>query len=167
MKHSEEKVLFRQHTSYGCGLYAIANAFSDSNLITNERLEISKNGNYLTQLSRWLHESQMDYFEIEPLYCNLLCGFAPPANWEVHPRDENQIFPFLLQIMFKEGGKSHLISGRVDHSGNIGLIDSLRDNVIVTDWREIMGLKIYPVISAVYGFCDKRTSDGWLVLNKD
>ena len=46
----------KQKQPYGCGLYAVANACDLDNFITDERLEKSKNGNVIGQLSKWMQE---------------------------------------------------------------------------------------------------------------
>ena len=50
----------KQENKYGCGLYAIANALQYKQIITEERIELSKEGNNIGQLNKWLIEDNLD-----------------------------------------------------------------------------------------------------------
>lgn len=50
------KIKYKQNQPYGCGLYAVANACNLDNFITEERLEKSKTGNVIGQLSKWMQD---------------------------------------------------------------------------------------------------------------
>jgi hypothetical protein len=161
------KVRFMQANGFGCGMYALANVMDDESIITSERLELSKNGNYFSQLSTWLRESGYPDFEIEPLYCNLVVGYNPPKDWHVKPLTENLIFPFLLQVQFKELGKAHMVACMAYHDQTVSVIDSLKSDVVKTTWKAIMNLEIYPIVTGVFGICDKREKDKWFMLIPD
>ena len=50
----------KQENKYGCGLYAIANALQYKQIRTEERIELSKEGNNIGQLNKWLIEDNLD-----------------------------------------------------------------------------------------------------------
>ena len=67
---------YKQTEKFGCGLYAIANLFHLDNYITDERLEISKKGLVIGQLSKWLQDDGNNFY-VDNWYYNHEGGKLP------------------------------------------------------------------------------------------
>lgn len=130
MKHKQTK-------PYGCGLYAVANACNIDNFITDERLEISKKGNNIGQLSKWLQEDGLPYY-VEVLYYNHLGKKLPNSALGYVPTGETVcLLPVLINVRFSEKGLNHLIGGKIDKEGNLYLYDSLKAEMIKTTLKKV------------------------------
>ena len=141
---------YKQKKSYGCGLYAIANACNLDNFITEERLEQSKGGNNIGQLSKWLQEDGLSFY-IDLLYYNHLGKKLPRTALNYKPEGDNVIsWPILLSVRSCESCKNHLIGGRIDKEGILYLYDSLKDDVIETTLAKVN--KMYHNVYGLYLF---------------
>lgn len=126
----------KQKQPYGCGMYAIANACNMPEFITPERLEISKQGNNMGQLSKWLQEDGMPYY-LDALYYNHLGKKLPPIALTYKPISETDILPILLNVNYKDGGKNHLVGGKLYNCGTLFLYDSLKEEMEITTLKKI------------------------------
>lgn len=121
---------YKQRNAYGCGLYSLANALQDSDLITDERIEKSKRGNNIGQLSLWLQESGYECW-IEALrYDNgekiELFDLTPDFSL-----DKSVLwFPFMV-VFQSTKEKNHMIGCRYMRNGTIVVHDSLLDSEII------------------------------------
>lgn len=118
---------FKQENAYGCGLYAIANTFQDEKFITTERLNQSKNGNHTGQLNKWLLENGKDYF-LEPVYFNAKGRKLPKWACKMIPFGDNVFsIPILIDVQYSKDSKLHFIAAEITITGDLIVIDSLRD----------------------------------------
>lgn len=129
--------MLRQNQSYGCGLYAVANACNLKNFITEERLEKSKKGNVVGQLSKWLQDDGNPIY-IDSLYYNHLGKKLPASALNYVPIGEGLTFlPVLLNVRFSDGGLNHLVGGKIAKDGKLYLYDSLKESMIETTLKEV------------------------------
>ncbi len=127
----------KQLQPYGCGLYAVANACNLPDFITDERLEKSKVGNTIGQLSRWLQDDGKPFF-IEVLYYNHVGKKLPKSALEYKPSGEGITFlPVLINVRYSDGGKNHLIGGKIDKEGKLYLYDSLKESMTESSLKEV------------------------------
>lgn len=142
----------KQENPWGCGVYAIANACNLPTYITDARIEASKNGNNLGQLSKWLQEDGQPMF-IEALYYNHSGKKLPVSATGYKPMGDVYFLPVLINVRFSDGGLNHLIGGKIDKSGVLYLYDSLKETMIETSLSKINSLyhNVYGlyVISAI------------------
>tara|TARA_Y100000034_G_scaffold29728_1_gene36189 strand:+ start:60287 stop:60769 length:483 start_codon:yes stop_codon:yes gene_type:complete len=146
--------MLKQNNAYGCGLYAVANALDLPELVTPERLEASKDGNTIGQLSRWLQDSGHDYY-IEVLYYDDTVDRLPDNHTKYRPYFEDgseAILPILLRVQFSEEGKGHLIAGNIYPDGKLLIYDSLEDEIEETTLEKINDR--YPLVFGLYVFRD-------------
>lgn len=138
--------MLKQKNGYGCGLYAVANACNNTEFVTEDRLETSKNGNRIGQLSKWLQEDGNDFY-IEVLYYNHLGKKLPNSALGYKPKGENIVcMPMLLNVRYSEEGKNHLVGGKLLKDGTFILYDSLKEEPIYTTLR-----KVNQMYHTVYG----------------
>jgi hypothetical protein len=127
----------KQNQPYGCGLYAVANACNLTDFITEERLEKSKQGNTIGQLSRWMQDDGKP-FCIDTLYYNHVGKKLPKTALEYVPNGEGVTFlPVLLNVRYSEEGKNHLIGGKISKDGTLYLYDSLKEDMIETTLKKV------------------------------
>ncbi len=127
----------KQKQPYGCGLYAVANACNLDNFITDERLEKSKKGNVIGQLSRWMQDDGMDFY-IDVLYYNHTGKKMPLSALNYVPKGEDVNFlPILINVRFSENGLNHLIGGKIAKDGTLYLYDSLKEEMIETTLKKV------------------------------
>lgn len=128
---------YKQNKPYGCGLYAVANACNLDNFITEERLEASKKGNVIGQLSKWMQEDGHPFY-IDTLYYNHLGKKLPASACDYVPRGEGIHFlPVLINVRYSEQGKNHLIGGKIGTNGTLYLYDSLKEEMIETTLKKV------------------------------
>lgn len=126
----------KQKQGYGCGLYAVANAINLDSFINKERLEISKKGNLIGQLSKWMQEDGMPYY-IETLYYNHQGKKLPNSALKYAPSGDTVNFlPILLNVR-SNNGINHLVGGKISKSGVLYLYDSLKEDVIETTLSKV------------------------------
>ena len=106
-KHKKIRMMkYKQKQPYGCGLYAVANACNLENFITEERLEASKKGNVIGQLSKWMQEDGHPFY-IDTLYYNHVGKKLPASALEYVPKGEGVNFlPILINVRFSDEGKN-------------------------------------------------------------
>lgn len=127
----------KQKQPYGCGLYAVANACNLDNFITEERLEKSKNGNVIGQLSKWMQDDGKPFY-IDTLYYNHSGKKLPKSALGYKPEGEGITFlPVLINVRFSDEGKNHLIGGKISKDGTFYLYDSLKEDIIETTLSKV------------------------------
>ena len=147
----------KQKQSYGCGLYAVANACDLDGFITQDRLEKSKNGNIIGQLSKWLQEDGYQFY-IDVLYYNHLGKKLPVSALSFKPTDKKDLLlPILLKVRYSDMGINHLVGGRIDKDGNLYLFDSLKDKMITTTLAKAN--KMYHNVCGLFLFMDVENGD--------
>lgn len=135
---------YKQKENYGCGLYAIANLFHLDDYITKERLEKSKKGLVVGQLSRWLQDDGYNFY-IDNWYYNHSGGKLPKKFFKYLPLEKS--FPVMFNVRSKKG-LNHIIAGRLYADGRLELADSLKSEIIYLDNFS----KINSLYESVYGF---------------
>ena len=122
----------KQKENYGCGVYSIANALQYEDFITDEKLQLSTNGNNVGQLSNWLHESAIQGF----LSCVIYNNDEVIDIFDLKPTFiedcENQWVPFFITIK-TNSEMNHRIGCRYMKDGKIVVHDSLYENEFVYD----------------------------------
>jgi len=147
----------KQKQGYGCGLYAVANACNLDNFITDKRLEDSKIGNTIGQLSKWLQDDGNPFY-IEVLYYNHQGKKLPQSALKYIPMGENvSLLPVLINVRYTEGGKNHLIGGKIDKAGILYLYDSLKDDMIETTLSKVN--KMYHNVYGLFILAGVETGD--------
>lgn len=137
-------LLYKQDKNYGCGLYAIANLFELDNFITPERLEKSKKGTVIGQLSKWLQDDGKNFY-IDNWYYNHEYGKLPEWCFNYLPAENS--FPVLFNVK-SEKGLNHIIAGRLFPDGKLEIADSCKNEIVVlSQFKEINDLYCH-----VYGF---------------
>ena len=127
----------KQKQPYGCGLYAVANACNLDDFITDERLEISKSGNTVGQLSKWMQDDGKPYY-IDALFFDLYGTKLPETALSYKPSGENvNLLPILINCRFSEDGLNHLVGGKISKEGVLYLYDSLKEEMIETTLKEV------------------------------
>lgn len=154
------EVRFKQKNGYGCGVYAVANALNDESFITKNRLSVSKKGNNLYQLSRWLVKDDKKFI-IEPIYMNLVSELQPlpPKGFALKPNETHQYFPFLLDVSSSELGRKHLVGCFSDSNGVVTVMDSLKDEIFKVTWDNLISGSVYNFIIGIYGFSEIDRKD--------
>ena len=123
--------MLKQKTKYGCGLYAVANAIHNESFATEERLEASKKGNTVGQLSKWLQDDGSN-FCLDALYFNLFGGKLPKEALTFVPKGDITTFPVILNVSLRDGGRGHLIGANINKEGIVELFDSLKNCLLYT-----------------------------------
>lgn len=142
--------MLKQLNAYGCGLYSVANSLNLKAFVTEKRLEESKEGNNIGQLSKYLQEDGNDVY-IEVLYYNHLGKKLPNSALSYVPIGENCNFlPILINVRYSENGKNHLVGGKIHKDGTLYLYDSLKDSVIETTLKEVN--KMYHHVYGLFVF---------------
>jgi len=119
----------KQKQPYGCGLYAAANACNLDNFITDERLEKSKNGNVIGQLSKWMQDDGHQFY-IDSLYYNHVGKKLPTSALYYKPVGEGlgffinkKCFIFVLNLKTMSASIRKKISARhqkiIERNNNI------------------------------------------------
>jgi hypothetical protein len=128
---------YKQKEAYGCGLYAVANACNLNDFVTDDRLEKSKAGLLIGQLSKWMQDDGKAIY-IDTLYYNHAGKKLPYSALHYKPVGENVLFlPILINVRFSDAGKNHLIGGKIDKEGKLYLYDSLKDDVVETTLSKV------------------------------
>ena len=140
----------KQTTGYGCGLYAVANAANLDKFITDKRLELSKGGNNIGHLSKWLQEDGLEIY-IEVLYYNHLGKKLPKSATGYIPTGEGVTYlPILIHVRQHKDGKSHLVGGKIAKDGTLYLYDSLCHDIIETKLSKVNSM--YAEVCGVFVF---------------
>ena len=144
----------KQKYGYGCGLYAVANAFDLESFVTEERLELSKKGVHNGELSKYMQEDGHNIF-IEVLYCNTFESKLPEEWVLLHVSGDINYFPFLIQCMINE--KYHLMGAKLYKDDTIELFDSLKTEPLKCTLKEVN--LMYEKVVALYGFNHFETNE--------
>lgn len=156
MKHKQTK-------PYGCGLYSVANALNLDNFITEERLEISKKGNNIGQLSKWLQDDGHNFY-IEILYYNHTGKKLPNSALGYIPKGDSVVLlPIMINVRFSENGLNHMVGGKIDKEGNLYLYDSLKQDMIKTTLKKVN--KMYHHVYGLFIFSGLNNDDGYVFIS--
>lgn len=146
----------KQSGPYGCGLYAVANSLNLDNFITEERLSLSKkHGNTIGQLSKWLQEDGNN-FAIDVLYYNHSGEKLPEEALSYRPEGSDYL-PVMINVQYSEDGLRHMVGGLIDIKGCLILMDSLADDIEVTNLKEVNDK--YKRVFGLFIFMDAMTGD--------
>ena len=122
----------KQKENYGCGVYSISNALQCEDFVTEERLELSINGNNIGQLSSWLHEYKIQGF----LSCVIYNNEEVIDIFDLKPTFIDDAYiqwvPFFITIK-SNSERNHRIGCRYMKDGNIIVHDSLYEKEFVYD----------------------------------
>ena len=156
------KPLFKQNQPYGCGMYAVANTCNLQTYVTDQRLEESKGSNNIGQLSKWMQEDGLELF-VDPLYINYQGSKLPNDLMELKADDKTKQLPLLLHIQESEQSLSHMIGLRLDEEGLVYLIDSRKDEIVITNMYDLNDRywKIYGIY--VFALLDGSSSVSILI----
>jgi len=143
-------IKYKQKQSWGCGVYSVANALNLNNFVTEDRIDKSKNGNNIGQLSNWLQEDGHQIY-IDVLYFSAMANKLPEIEFGYKPVGDGLNFlPILIQVRFSEEGKQHLMAGRISQSGKLFVMDSLKDEVVETTIANLNDM--YHAVYGLYVF---------------
>ena len=147
-------------------MYAVANACNFDNYVTPERLEESKPGNNIGQLSKWMQEDGHPFY-IDALFYDhngskipdAHCGYKPV--FEDKPDTDNYFLPLIFSVLNREESKlRHMVGGKVAKDGTLFLYDSCKTEIIETTLAEvndmyhhIYGLYIFNGLHPEAGYC--------------
>lgn len=116
----------KQKNSWGCGVYSLANALQLESFVNPNRIRLSKNGNFIGQLNRWLLKSKIKCWLSTIQYNNseIIDIVDPLPSFE-----KNNVESWLpLFIIIKGAIKYHMIGCRYLRDGKIIVHDSLKEN---------------------------------------
>lgn len=144
---------YLQNEPYGCGLYAVANVFQLENYITPERLEKSKKGLVVGQLSKWLQDDGMNIY-IDNWYYNHEYGKLPDWCFNYLPAENS--FPVMFNVKSKNG-LNHIISARLWADGRLDVFDSCKKkSFCLKNFEEINNC--YEHVYGFFCFIDLETT---------
>lgn len=127
---------FKQQNGYACGLYALANALIKESIIKQERLEESENGNHIGHLNKWLKEDGFELF-IEPLYFSCTGKRLPKSICDLRPHGDGVLsLPVFIDVQATENSKMHFVTADITPTGQLLVIDSLKDEPELTTLAE-------------------------------
>jgi hypothetical protein len=123
---------FKQNSVYGCGLFALANTFQDKSIITKTRLIDSKAGNSIGQLNRWLTEDGKEMY-LSPFFFSIKGQKLPKWVFSIVPVGKDVFsIPIFIDFQSQKGCLSHFVAAEITSSGDLIVIDSLKDEQYVT-----------------------------------
>lgn len=155
-------ITFKQENPWGCGLYSVAHAMGIESYVTEERERISKGGNSIPQLTKWLFDDGKDYGLDVFFYDHMKKGKLPKETLSIRAENEGWLFPVLIQVEYSEKSLSHLIGGRIDHEGNIYLYDSYSDYVEVIPLPELN--EKYHNVTGMFAFTFLSAGNEWVLI---
>lgn len=117
---------YKQQSNYGCGLYAIANVLQDNAIITNGRLDSSKDGNNIGQLNRWLDQSGYGLWISVIQYDNEKVIDITHFNIDFSINETVVWHPFFITIK-STSNLNHMLGCRYMRDKTIVVHDSLKD----------------------------------------
>lgn len=149
--------MLRQENGYGCGMYAVANATNRPDFVTPDRLEQSKGGNNMGQLAKWMQDDGFPFY-IDVLYYDHLGQKLPQSALGYHPMGESvMLLPVLIEVQLSDGGKSHMVAGKITKDGVLHLYDSLKSEVIETTLAGVN--EMYHRVHGLFVFAGIETGD--------
>lgn len=152
--------MIKQKTPYGCGMYAVANSLNLESFCSEERLEKSKGGNTIGQLSKWLLEDDLN-INIDALFYDHH-GSKIPEHFYGYTVSEAEALPLLFNVRYCEDGKNHLVAGRLMKTGELLIFDSLKEEPIISTIEGINS--IYHQVYGMHLFMDSTTGN-YIFLN--
>lgn len=155
-------ITFRQTNPWGCGLYSVAHALGIKSFVTKHRVEVSKGGNSIPKLTKWLFEDGHDYGIDVFFYDHMNKGKLPKETLSIRSDSEDFAFPVLIQVEYTERSKPHLIGGRIDHESNIYLFDSYSEYVEVVPLAELNGK--YHFVTGMFCFSSLNYGNEWILI---
>ena len=119
-----------QKSWYGCGVHSVANALQSESFVNRKRIELSKNGNNIGQLNRWLLKHYIKCWISTIIYNNgdliNLLDLEPKFIAD----NDNQWYPFLITVK-STNRINHMIGCRYMKSMEIISHDSLCEEPII------------------------------------
>lgn len=156
------EVIYKQTEPFGCGLYSVANVLNLNNFVTEGRKELSKKGNNIPQLTKWLIEDGHE-IGLDLLFYNHFGKKLATDCLELKVDGRNPaLMPLLFQVQYSEKSLPHLIGGLLDTKGNVEIFDSYRQQTYKIKLKEIH--KGFYSVSGMFAFIDLDTND-WLFLD--
>lgn len=151
--------MLTQEHGYGCGMYAVANVLNIPDFVTPERLEASKAGNNIGQLTNWLFQDKHEYWIDTLKYTSKLITL--PSIEMKEPSSEGIYWPALISIQATRK-KNHMIGIKVHNGGRSGqtveVCDSLLDEPFyLEDWKALKAY--YPKVYGLFSFRDFYNKD--------
>lgn len=154
-------IMIKQCKPYGCGVYSVANSLGLKEFVTDDRIELSRNGNNIGHLSKWL-QNHDDSIYIDPLYYSHLLTNIPKDLLILNHFNEdnkNGFVPILIQCNVLNGmPKGHHLVGVRIYFDHCVLYDSLMSSEI-----EMPSLKyiseIYNIYYGMFTFNNIDTGD--------
>lgn len=150
--------MLTQENGYGCGMYSVANVLNLENFITGERLELSKTGNNIGQLTNWLFQDGHSFCIDTLKYTGKLISLP-----KIDLKFESNVlyWPALISIQATKE-KNHMIGIKVHNGGRSGqtieVCDSLLDEPFyLYDWAELKYR--YPKVYGLFSFRDFYNKD--------
>lgn len=156
-------ITFKQTNPWGCGLYSVAHALGVESYVTEKREQISKGGNSVPQLTKWLFDDGKDYGIDVFFYDHMKKGKLPKDTLSIRTTEEDSLFPVMLQIEYSKESKSHLVGGRIDHENNIYLFDSYSDFVEIIPLPDVN--EKYKYVTGMFGFSSLNDNHDWILIN--
>lgn len=147
--------MHKQLHPYGCGLYAVANALNLSlDFITPERLEASKAGNNIGQLSKWLQESGADLY-LQPIFFDRSGKNSQYLLSLVELKDSCKYLPLIFLVKLPGSDLEHVIAGQLTDQGILCIYDSAKDVCFATFFSRLT--LHYEKVFAMFTFADCAT----------
>lgn len=150
--------MLTQEHGYGCGMYSVANVLNIPDFVTSERLEASKAGNNIGQLTNWLFQDKCEYWIDTLKYTGKLVSLP-----KIDLKFESNVlyWPCLISIQATKE-KNHMIGIKVHNGGRSGqtieVCDSLFDEPLyLYDWKELKCR--YPKVYGLFSFRDFFNKD--------
>lgn len=153
--------MIRQTTGYGCGMYAVANALNLPHFVNSDRLEASKQGNSISQLTKWLLEDWHP-FGLDVLFYDHFGNKLPDEHLHTRTDTEGAELPILLQVK-STNDIAHMVGGRLYHDGRLLLMDSLQKFPHLTTLQEV-NEKLYKEVNGIFAFTYWDNGQ-WVVIN--
>lgn len=147
--------MHKQLHPYGCGLYAVANALNLSlDFITPERLEASKAGNNIGQLSKWLQESGADLY-LQPIFFDRSGNHSEDLLSVLELNISCKYLPLMFLVKERGSDVDHVISGQFTNEGVLCIYDSKKDVCFATSFNRLT--LHYEQVFAMFTFADCAT----------
>ena len=156
------QITFKQENPWGCGLYSVAHAMGIESYVTDERELISKGGNSVPLLTKWLFDDGKDYGVDVFFYDHMKKGKLPEETVSIRTNTEGLFLPVLVQVNYSEESLAHLIGGRIDHENNIYIYDSYSDFVEVIPFPEINNK--YHSVTGLFAFSGLSKGNDWVMI---
>lgn len=141
-------------------MYAVANSLNIPDFCNADRLEKSKSGNTIGQLSKWLWEDGIDV-NIDVLFYDHH-GEKIPSHFHKYTVSESEALPLLFNVRYCDGGRNHLIAGSLLKTGELIVYDSLKNDPVITTVEGVNDM--YYQVYGMFLFMDSTTGE-YIFLN--